>query len=233
MDSLSFVAVREPDRWCHWIGAAIGAAAAIAGTLYANQKQGEVSSEYRDWAADQYARRYRITMSDMRAAGLNPILAYSQGPGSSPQANAPALQNPGTEAGQIISQAEIRKAQADQSTASAKQMEVNAEKQREEARLAKMKADDYEKVGPSDSLATYKRLGGSVEQEYRRSKREVLQEDVPETRRFSREWSRGDDIPKSMDPRLRESILQDRRRVMRREQNRQPEGWWLKKGGKR
>jgi hypothetical protein len=37
-----------------------------------------------DFSAQQYANRYQITTADMKAAGLNPMLATTQGPGSSP-----------------------------------------------------------------------------------------------------------------------------------------------------
>ena len=40
----------------------------------------------RDWAADQRATAYQTTVADMKAAGLNPMLAYSQGSTSTPGA---------------------------------------------------------------------------------------------------------------------------------------------------
>ncbi len=130
--------------------AVIGAAAAIGGgLLQASAARGE-ASKLRDWQADQYSRRYQITMNDLRAAGLNPMLAYSQGPGQVPSgAMANIGDYGGGTAGQIAAQAGMRK--------SAVQLQrVQTEKTREEvataheqARLAKMRSDDYEVAGDS------------------------------------------------------------------------------------
>lgn len=49
----------------------------------------------RQFTREVYHNRYQWTMSDMRAAGLNPILAYSQGTGGGvgggPQASSPSI----------------------------------------------------------------------------------------------------------------------------------------------
>lgn len=108
-----------------WVAAAIGAAAAIGGGLLGGAASKKEASRLRDWQADQYSRRYRITMHDMRAAGLNPILAARQGPGQSPSG---AMGNQGQimgnafgQAGGIISQGAVRAAQTDDLKASERQ----------------------------------------------------------------------------------------------------------------
>jgi hypothetical protein len=40
------------------------------------------------FSAQQYANRYQTTVKDLQAAGLNPMLAYTQGAGSAPTAQA-------------------------------------------------------------------------------------------------------------------------------------------------
>jgi hypothetical protein len=69
-----------------------------------------------DFSADQFARRYQITTADMKAAGLNPMLAYSQGGGNAPTssaASASSFGSPGTAAIQAqLAQAQLSNAQA-------------------------------------------------------------------------------------------------------------------------
>ncbi len=52
----------------------------IGGGITSGVQAGE-SKKQRDWATKMYKRRYQYTMADMRAAGLNPILAYQTGVG--------------------------------------------------------------------------------------------------------------------------------------------------------
>lgn len=194
-----------------WVGAAIGAAAAIGGGLLGGSMSRSEASKLRDWQADQYSRRYQITMGDMRAAGLNPMLAYSQGPGSSPSGqmgDMSAIQSGFSSAASIAAQAEVRKTQADNTQA-------NTEKVKAEAELAKMKADDYKAVGPNDTLATAKRLGGAVEGSYRDAT--VQTKEQREIKKNTPEWMMGKDLPDGMDPRLKKAIINDRFRVQQRE----------------
>lgn len=61
------------------------------------------------FSANQYANRYQTTVSDMKAAGLNPMLAYSQGPGASPQSSGSSVS--ATDMGSTYTQAKIASAQ--------------------------------------------------------------------------------------------------------------------------
>ncbi len=155
-----------------WVAAAIGAAAAIGGGILGASAQRAEASKQRDWAADQYARRYQITMSDMRQAGLNPMLAYSQGVGTLP---AGAMGNIGDygggAAGNIIAQSGIRTASAKQARSQA-ELAVAAEKKvqaetvtaKQNAVLARMKTEDYQKAGDSVTgrqAVTIGRLGAA------------------------------------------------------------------------
>lgn len=200
-----------------WIAAAIGAATSIAGGLYGANRQSAESEEARDWSAQQYGQRYQVTMADMKAAGLNPILAYSQGPGQAPSAvpaNMSGLSDAGIQAGGHVAQAQLRDAAAQQSVSTAKQQDQLAKKTAEEAELARMRKEDYEKVGPSADLATARRIGKGVDDVYKSSKVSVSK--VREVKPSTPEWMMGDDLPKEMDPRLRSAIINDRFRVMKR-----------------
>ena len=66
------------------IASALGAAGAFFGGERRNAAQAEQASSANTFSAQQYATRYQTTVQDMQAAGLNPMLAYSQGAGSPP-----------------------------------------------------------------------------------------------------------------------------------------------------
>ncbi len=144
--------------------AIIAAGASIVGGIMGNQASAGEASKARDWSADQYARRYQTTMADMRAAGLNPMLAYSQGPGQAPTAQG-ALQGDfgGASAASAIAQAEVResgKKQADSqtelNTSSAKQAatqaELNKEKTRESKETQAKIFQERQKIGAQTAL---------------------------------------------------------------------------------
>ena len=48
----------------------------------ANQASQAIAAQNNSFNAQQYATRYQTTVKDLEAAGLNPMLAYSQGAGS-------------------------------------------------------------------------------------------------------------------------------------------------------
>lgn len=86
--------------------AAVGGANLIGGILN-NDAASDRQEDSQGFSAEQYAKRYQTTVQDMQAAGLNPMLAYSQGVGNSPQST-PISGNPfsstmGTDAAQALS----------------------------------------------------------------------------------------------------------------------------------
>lgn len=62
------------------VGPAFSAASGLVGNLFADNRQ-ESANEF---SAQNFATRYQTTVKDMEAAGLNPMLAYSQGGGNAP-----------------------------------------------------------------------------------------------------------------------------------------------------
>lgn len=62
-------------------GAAIGAGAVIGGQILANRANKDIAKGANDFTRSTYQNRYQWTMDDMRAAGLNPMLAYQLGAG--------------------------------------------------------------------------------------------------------------------------------------------------------
>lgn len=72
------------EFWSGAGGAAIGAGAGLIGSAISAAKAKKEAARQRSWAETMYGKRYQMTMADMRAAGLNPILAYKTGVGSVP-----------------------------------------------------------------------------------------------------------------------------------------------------
>ena len=80
------------------VGGAIGAITGLIGQNQTNQKNWDISQANNEWSAQQYATRYQTTVQDLTKAGLNPMLAYSNGPGNAPvaQQTAPMQNSLGT-----------------------------------------------------------------------------------------------------------------------------------------
>jgi hypothetical protein len=68
----------------------IGGVANLFGTQQTNQANTDIANSANQFSAQQFATRYQTTVKDLQAAGLNPMLAYSQGGGSPPTAQMPA-----------------------------------------------------------------------------------------------------------------------------------------------
>lgn len=118
--------------------AIIAAGAAVAGGILGNRAAAGQASQNRDFQADQYARRYQITMADMRQAGLNPMLAYSQGPGSSPSGSTAAQGDfGGSAASNALSQMKIRSSQTKVNISSAKNLQADTKLKAEQTKKVK------------------------------------------------------------------------------------------------
>ena len=74
-------------------GAAVAGGLSYLGQASANDANKSIAQDNNAWSAAQYASRYQTTVDDMQKAGLNPMLAYSQGGGSPPTAQQVQFQN--------------------------------------------------------------------------------------------------------------------------------------------
>jgi len=93
-------------------------AAAAAGTSFGdyasaqatNETNRDIAASNNAWSAAQYGSRYQTMTKDLQAAGLNPMLAYSQSPGSAPSAQAVQFQNPSNFSGAARAYSDVRTA---------------------------------------------------------------------------------------------------------------------------
>ena len=135
--------------------AIIGGLTSLIGGERTNQAAADRAESAQNFSAQQYATRYQTTVKDLEAAGLNPMLAYSQGPGSSPTGvQAPvtiALGSAveGYQKGKAISsaaelqkeQTEVAKSQVTLNSATAAKAIADAEVSKEQAELIRIDRD--------------------------------------------------------------------------------------------
>lgn len=110
-----------------WIGAAIGAGAALLGTHSSNESSSREAEKTRDFQEELSNTAYQRAMQDMRAAGLNPILASKLGGASTPTGAMANIRDygaamaSGMTAGSSASQTESNIAKQEQETENLKQ----------------------------------------------------------------------------------------------------------------
>lgn len=92
--------------WAPLIAAGVSAAASAYGAHKQNQAQKAAAQKQMDFQERMSGTSYQRSMADMRAAGLNPMLAYSQGGATTPGGAQPNIVNPmGTEMSGVASTA--------------------------------------------------------------------------------------------------------------------------------
>lgn len=107
------------------------------GGVMTNQAATDRADTSNEWSAAQYASRYQTTVNDLKAAGLNPMMAYSQGAGSPPTAQAVQFQNPVSSASDAMRSSgsyDQSVASASQAQASVKQIDATVDKIIEETK---------------------------------------------------------------------------------------------------
>lgn len=89
---------------------AVGGALEIGGALLNQSLSMRRQKQAQGFESDMYQRRYQMQVADLKAAGLNPMLAYTTGPGSSPSSSAASAQ--GADMSKGVSQYRITSAEA-------------------------------------------------------------------------------------------------------------------------
>lgn len=170
-------------------GGIIGSVLGYMGTQDTNASRERIADQANAFSAQQFATRYQTTVKDMEAAGLNPMLAYSQGGGSPPTAVQPQIENPMSSGLQAFHQSAERQLMKGQLEKLAE--EVNSTKadtalkkaQEEEARSRALlnsanasKAEDDARLAGSNvlkNLIDTVRSGSKMQSEIEKNKQDV------------------------------------------------------------
>lgn len=126
----------------------IGAGVGLVGNLISGGQNQDAAMARQDsanaFSAQQYATRYQTTVKDMEAAGLNPMLAYSQGVGSSPS-GAVSNASPYGDLGSSVNQSRV-------ATAQVANVEADTENKKAQADLiAAQAAQAWSSAGQADA----------------------------------------------------------------------------------
>jgi len=122
----------------------------VYGQMETNETNREIAQANNAWSAEQYAKRYQTQVADIKAAGLNPMLAYSQSPGSAPSAQVVQFQNPFQFSSAASAYADVRNAEsgasrnyasAAQAEASVRQIDATVDKIKEETKNVPIEGD--------------------------------------------------------------------------------------------
>lgn len=96
------------------IGAGIGAASSLFGGEAQNQASAEQAAKQMDFQERMRATQYQTAVADLKAAGLNPMLAYTQGGAGTPSGASAPVGNPLGQAGSSAREAAMAVAQYQQ-----------------------------------------------------------------------------------------------------------------------
>ncbi len=93
------------------LGGLIGGGLSFLGGERRNDAQAQQAEQANAFSAQQFASRYQTTVKDMEAAGLNPMLAYSQGGGTPPSGQQGQMTDSISPAVQSFNQSKLASAQ--------------------------------------------------------------------------------------------------------------------------
>lgn len=136
-----------------WIGAAIGAVGSILGAKASAKGVAEANEQQWEHTKELYQNRYQWQAKDMKAAGLNPILAATGGGLSAPVTSAPQVQNEAAPLMQGIGMA---------LNSAVSFMQAASKEKEADAALKTAEANEKNAVTNEKNLTLQERIGDSV-----------------------------------------------------------------------
>lgn len=133
--------------WESLVGGALGGVLDIFGQVQSRRETKDAMYHTQQWQTDMANTAYQRAVADMRAAGLNPMLAYSQGGAATPGGGSPSFQ--AADYGKGISsalQARAITAQAEAAEAQPALVNAQAMKAAAETRATLASAQQTEKL---------------------------------------------------------------------------------------
>lgn len=121
------------------VGGLISGGLSFLGGERRNAAQAEQAASANAFSAQQFATRYQTTVKDMEAAGLNPMLAYSQGGGSPPSGQQAQMQD--TVSPAVESFNRTRSTAAQNAVQNATVENISADTENKKAQAANIRAD--------------------------------------------------------------------------------------------
>lgn len=114
--------------------APLGGVLGLLGGRERNEAQADQAASANAFSAQQYATRYQTTVADMKAAGINPMLAYGSGPGNAPSGQQASVENVSSSAAQAaMTAAQVANVAADTRNKEATTANIEADTRLKEA----------------------------------------------------------------------------------------------------
>jgi hypothetical protein len=146
--------------WGSVIGAGIGAASSLIGGAAQNRANAQMAQNQMNFQDRMRSTQYQTAVADLKAAGLNPMLAYTQGGAGTPQGATAQMGNPLGEAGNSAREAAMAVANfkqlQTQNVLTQEQADATgAQAQQSRSTTANIDADTIDKINKNKAVGKF------------------------------------------------------------------------------